>query len=156
MHLLHAIPASGTGSAVEDHRPYQRPSRTFLLNRATPDRSLEGFIRNGVAAKEKFCFCSVMEVDMAERSRGFEDAAGQVFISGAQHADLTVWAYCEVADCGGVAPLDLMRWPQGRRFADNLTSLETRMRCICGARRARLSPIRPDATYRRVTIYPFS
>lgn len=93
---------------------------------------------------------------MSKRSRGFEDLAQTAFVSSSKHSERLLWAYCEAADCGGVAPISLAHWPLKRREVDNWESLETRLRCICGARRARLSPTPPDATSRRVTIYPFS
>lgn len=93
---------------------------------------------------------------MAERSQGFEDQGGAAFISIQKCEEVSVWAYCEAADCRGVASLDLTRWPHLARLADDLTSLEVHMRCICGAMQVRLSRLRPHATCRRVTIYPFS
>jgi hypothetical protein len=93
---------------------------------------------------------------MATRSRGFEERAPQAFVSDLKCTEAGVWAYCEAPSCGGAAPIDLTRWLRAGGRISNLTSLETRMRCICGARRAHLSTTRPDATSRRVTIYPFS
>lgn len=93
---------------------------------------------------------------MAERSHGFEDPSSTSFVSAPKCSERLVWAYCEAADCGGVAPIRLAQWGPKRRAPDNLTALETRLRCICGARQARLSLVPPDATSRRVTIYPFS
>jgi len=93
---------------------------------------------------------------MATRSQGFEELASRAFISDPKCLEWPIWAYCEVRSCGGVAPIDLTRWLRTGGGISNLAALETRMRCICGARRARLSTSRPDATSRRVTIYPFS
>jgi hypothetical protein len=93
---------------------------------------------------------------MVARSRGFEERAAQAFVSEVKCCEGRVWAYCQVKSCGGVAPIDLTRWLPAGGNLSNLASLETRMRCICGARQARLSTSRPDATSRRVTIYPFS
>ena len=93
---------------------------------------------------------------MTRRSRGFEEQGPAAFVADSKCSERRVWAYCEAANCGGVAAIDLARWPLPAGTGDNLASLETRMRCICGARQARLSRIRPAATSRHVTIYPFS
>ena len=93
---------------------------------------------------------------MTMRSRGFEEQGAAAFVADPKRTEGPVWAYCEAANCGGVAAIDLARWPLPTGAGGNLASLETRMRCICGARQARLSRIRPAATSRHVTIYPFS
>jgi hypothetical protein len=93
---------------------------------------------------------------MTTRSRGFEEQGATAFVADQKCPEGWVWAYCEAANCGGVAAIDLARWPLPTTAIGNLASLETRMRCICGARQARLSRICPTATSRHVTIYPFS
>lgn len=49
------------------------------------------------------------------------------------------WAVCEVAACRAAGPVDIGPWLGQGRGGPPLASLENRLRCICGARRARLT-----------------
>jgi len=74
-------------------------------------------------------------------------------VKGSSHA---VWAWCEVPSCGARAPIDTRNWERRGLAEARLADLETRLRCACGARRARLSAGPRVATYGRGAIYPFS
>ncbi|MDB5440398.1 MAG: hypothetical protein JWM33_2825 [Caulobacteraceae bacterium] len=50
-----------------------------------------------------------------------------------------LWAVCEVAPCGARARIDPGPWLAMGLGGAALTSLEDRLRCVCGARRARLT-----------------
>lgn len=74
-------------------------------------------------------------------------------LNGSNHA---LWARCEVVSCGARAPIDTAAWERRGLAEARLADLEPRLRCVCGARRARLSAGPPVATYGRGPIYPFS
>ena len=76
---------------------------------------------------------------------------GQLLASGAG-----LWAECNQSGCGARAAIDAGPWlAQGLGDAP-LMRLEPRLRCVCGARQARLRPGPAGATSRRGPIYPFS
>ena len=60
---------------------------------------------------------------------------------------IRLWAVCEVPSCRAAGPIDFPAWAGGGQDRLALTSLENRLRCVCGARRARLTT-EPPATVR--------
>lgn len=82
--------------------------------------------------------------------------AARMSLQDVKRAAQGLWAQCETANCGAETPIDPSLWEQRGLSRARLADLEPRLRCVCGARRARLRPGAPVATYGRGPIYPFS
>ena len=67
-----------------------------------------------------------------------------------------LWARCDAPGCGAAARIDRRAWPAAQAGRLPLAALETRLRCSCGARSARLSTQIPTDDMGRGIIYPFS
>ena len=93
---------------------------------------------------------------MADDSRTPAATGPQTTLSQVDGSGHALWACCEVASCGARAPIDTRNWERRGLGEARLTDLEPRLRCVCGARRARLSAGPRVATYGRGAIYPFS
>lgn len=78
------------------------------------------------------------------------------FVAGPKHAETRLWAICEGVGCGAVTEFDTRRWPGTRLTQLPLSALETRLRCSCGARRARLQRWAQKSDNQNAIIYPFS
>jgi len=66
--------------------------------------------------------------------------AGEAPVARLGDAGARVWASCR---CGRVAAIDPAPWRAQRLDATPLDRLEGRLRCLCGARRARITPTKP-------------
>lgn len=93
---------------------------------------------------------------MADDFRTPYACARQMSLLDLKRADMALWARCEADNCRAEAPIDTRLWECHGLSQARLGDLESRLRCVCGARRARLRPGAPVATYGRGPIYPFS
>ena len=93
---------------------------------------------------------------MADDVRYARAIPRQMSLQDVRRAGLGLWARCESARCGAEAPVDPRPWEAQGLERIRLADLEGRLRCLCGARRARVSAGAPVATYGRGPIYPFS
>lgn len=76
-------------------------------------------------------------------------------ISTLQCAHRVYWAQCEAERCGGVSSVILSGHENEELRPDLRPALERRLRCICGARRARLLDAPPSGAFKKTFIYSF-
>lgn len=87
---------------------------------------------------------------------GIDAAASRQVLPAALPAGFRLQARCAAPGCGARAPVDTAPWLAQGLAGTRLERLETRLRCVCGARRARLEIVAQDAPRpERAKIYVF-
>lgn len=93
---------------------------------------------------------------MADDCSTFPDPLSDALVSQLKQESGDLWARCDAPGCGVMSRIDRRAWPAAQGGRLPLGALETRLRCSCGARSARLSTQMPTGDIRRGIIYPFS